>query len=93
MRIKRDNEHILKLFDLEIKIRDHNFVPDQPLLHKNRNLHWLNKRTLKNLEDVRDYNKVIGEQALQPGIHKMRILVHHIKSNGLLFGVCTAKVK
>jgi hypothetical protein len=83
----------LKLFDLEIKVKDHNFAPDQALMQKNRNLHWLNKRILKNLEDVRDYNKAIGEHALSPGISKMRIIVHNIKNNGLLFGICTGKVK
>jgi hypothetical protein len=56
-------------------------------------LHWLNKRTLKNLEDVKDYNKSVGDEALPPGISKMRIHVHSIKNNGLLFGVCSKRVK
>lgn len=93
MKIKRENEQILGLFELEIKVKDHQFVPDQALLSLNRKLHWLNKRTLKNLEDVKDYNKAVAEHPLLPGISKLRILVHSIKNNGLLIGICSRKAK
>lgn len=91
--MKRENEEILKLFDLEIKVKDHKFTPDLTLMQKNTNFHWLNKHILKNLEDVRDYNKAIGEHPLSPGISKMQILIRNIKNNGLLFGICTGRVK
>jgi len=61
MRIRKENEQILQLFDLEIKVKSFPFVPDPSLLQTNRNLHWLNKKTLKNLEDVKDYNKVVSQ--------------------------------
>lgn len=65
-------------------------MPEMGLPRGSKKLHWLNKRTLKNLEDVKDYNKVVGG-ALPRGISKLRFQVNAIKNNGLLLGVCNSK--
>lgn len=71
-------------------MKDHEFIPDVGLQRGSKKLHWLNKRILKNLEDVKDYNKVVGG-ALPRGISKLRFQVNVIKNNGLLLGVCNSK--
>lgn len=71
-------------------MKDYEFLPELGLQRGSKKLHWLNRRTLKNLEDVKDYNKIVSS-ALPKGISKLRFQVNTIKNNGLLLGVCNSK--
>lgn len=56
-------------------------------------LKYLNNKTLKSLQDTRDYLKITSVSPLQEGKSCMKILVLNIKNNGLIMGVCTSKVR
>lgn len=78
---------------MEIKVADYQFIPSMEEVKNVKKLHWLKDSTLKNLEDVRDYNKVVSPQPLRDGISKLRFMAHTIKNNGLLIGICNSKGK
>jgi len=68
-------------------------VPDPQSLKSHKAVYFLNKKTLKNQEDIRDYNKIVAEAPIPSGRHKFRITVKNIKNNGLMFGICTNRLK
>lgn len=48
-KMRKDMDNIINMFELEIKVKDHEFLPEMGLQRGSKKLHWLNKRTLKNL--------------------------------------------
>jgi len=62
-------------------------------LQNNKKVYYLNKKSLKCLEDTKDYFKIAGETTYPFGRYVCRFLVKNIKNNGLLLGVCNNKFR
>ncbi len=69
------------------------FSPDPKSIEAHEKVYFLNKKTLKCMEDTKDYFKIVGKHAIPYGRFHIRFTVKNIKNNGLLLGVCTSKAK
>jgi hypothetical protein len=76
-----------------VKIKEYVFVPDPDTLAANRSIKFLNQRTLKCLEDAKDYIKVPSTTPLGLGRYCLRLRIRNIKNNGLMVGICSLAAK
>lgn len=92
-KLKKDVLIVNEAFDNEIRLKNYEFLPDQRCLENSKAVYFLNKKTLKCIEEVKDYAKVIGSLPFPKGRFSLRVFVKSIKNNGFMMGVCTKNIK
>ena len=86
--IREEIDRITEILELEVRVKEVRFVPEEKLLGQNPAVHYLNGKTLKNTADAKGYNMVVSESPLSRCKQRLRLKVNFLKNSGLLFGIC-----